>query len=325
MKKFLVSVVFCILFSTVYGEFILATGYVRGRSKTTLKNKYTGFVSKVNIYSYREVKKGDVIIEYDDLEIRTKIEKKKLEITEQNNAVELKKIALTITKLNPLPSEYRNLRYKCLISEAKFKRFTSEFEAYSQLYRSKAVSDIAFWEKQQNKINYEAELASLKSDMQIVQNGLANLYIKRAEFELAETEATLQRLKKELELLEEEQKYYRITAPYDGVCITDSDTVHGYNAAGTSAAAVHRVDKKKIYAYVRERDLNYLTEGKTYVFLSNQYGYDSKLRFEVKLYDVDISRKVYGNETFFLAKFNLVTEPEPLRIDSLGSVIIGEK
>ena len=40
-------------------------GYVRGRSQRTLKNKYAGFVAKVNVYSHRRVKKGDVILEYD--------------------------------------------------------------------------------------------------------------------------------------------------------------------------------------------------------------------------------------------------------------------
>lgn len=38
-------------------------GYVRGRSQTTLKNKYAGFVSKVRVTSHRRVKKGDVIVE----------------------------------------------------------------------------------------------------------------------------------------------------------------------------------------------------------------------------------------------------------------------
>ena len=317
------SVLFAVL--SVCAEPILATGYVRGKGRTTLKNKYSAYVSKVNIYSHTRVKKGDVILEYDDLEIRTKIDKKKLVIAEQEQTVELKKVALKITELNPLPSEYRNLNWKYRTSEARFKRFAREFEVYSRLYANKAVADVDLWEKEQNKTNYEAELASLNSDMKIVKKGLADLYVKRAKTELAEAELTLAKLKKELELLEEERKYYRIVAPYDGVCITDSDTVNGYYTSGTTAASVHRDEKKKVYAYVREKDLPLLTEGKTYRFLSNQYGYESKLCFELKLYEVDTSRKVYGNETFFQAKFHVVTEPEPLRIDSLGSVVLAEK
>ena len=325
MKRFLVFTFVSALFSVLCGEDILASGYVRGKGRTTLKNKYSGYVGKVNVYSHTRVKKGDVILEYDDLEIRTKIERKKLEIAEQMRTVELEKIVLRIAKLDPLPSEYRNLRWKCLISEAKYNRFARELEVYSKLHGNKAVSDLDFLEKKQAKVNYEAELSSLKSDMQIVRGGLADLYIGRAEAELAAAEATLARLRKELELLEEERKYYRIVAPYDGVCITDSDTVNGYYTAGTVAASVHRDDAKKVYAYVREKYLPCLTEGKTYAFLSNQYGYDSKLRFEVKLYKVNASRRVFGNETFFLAKFHVVNEPEPLRIDSAGSVVLGVK
>ena len=48
-----------------------------------MKNKVAGFVSKVNRLSQARVKKGDVILEYDDLDLRTQIENLKNTIAEQ--------------------------------------------------------------------------------------------------------------------------------------------------------------------------------------------------------------------------------------------------
>ena len=54
-------------------KIITGYGYIRGRSCTTLRNKYGAYVSKVHFYSDRPVKKGDCILEYDDFDLRQKI------------------------------------------------------------------------------------------------------------------------------------------------------------------------------------------------------------------------------------------------------------
>ena len=304
------------------GKKVEITGYIRGRSKTTLKNKYSGFVKKVHFYSQSRVKKGDVILEYDDWDVRSKISKKQAEIQKQQKVVELKRLALKISEINPLSSEWRNLTWKYRAAEAGLKRSAHELEVYQRLYKSKSISDLALREKRQEYDDYAADIAALKNDMTIVSKGLAELNIQRAKAELAEAEAALNVMNKELESLEEERKYYKIVAPYDGLCITDSDTTYGYYAAGTVNASVHRDERKRLYAMVRAEDLKYLKENTVYRFYSNQYGYDSKLVFEVKLYKIDRTRQVYGDGSFFQCKFDVVTEPQPLRIDSIGSVII---
>ena len=91
---------------------IRGTGYVRGSSQRTLKNKYASYVTKVHFYSQQRVKKGDVILEYDDLDLRTDIAKIKHDIAELEQELVCKKVALQLTKIDPLPSSYRNLRLK---------------------------------------------------------------------------------------------------------------------------------------------------------------------------------------------------------------------
>ena len=292
---------------------------MRGRNQRTLRNKYAGFVSKVNFYSHSRVKKGDVILEYDDLPIRTK--KKKLEhsIAEQEKALDRKKLNLELTRLDALPSEYRNLHWKRQVAQQTLERVAHEYDVYRRLHGSKIVTDLAFREKEQAFKNSEAELNKMDSDMAILKKGLTKLYIKEAELQVAEAERKLKDLQQELVLLKEEQKYYKIVAPYDGYCITNSDTVTGYNSAGTNAAEVHRDDRKLVYAYFLERDLRFVREGMTGRFISNQYG-DDKQGTELKIYEISSSRTVYGNQSYFLVKFRVVKEPYPLRISSTGTV-----
>lgn len=324
MKKFVAVLLLATAFAAVAEcaekKFVSVVGYVRGRSKTTLKNKYSGYVTKVHFYSQSRVKKGDVILEYDDWDLRSKISKKLKEIEKQRSAVELKEIALKIAEINPLPSEWRNLASKYRAAEESVRRYNHELEVYRKLYSNKAISDLALREKREEQADREADLACLSNDMKIVGKGLAGLYLQKAKGELAEARAALEVMLAELASLEEERKYYKIVAPYDGLCITDSDTIGGYYTSGTTAAAVHKDAKKRIYAMIRVEDLPYAKEGTVYRFRSNQYGYNSDLLFEVRLYKIDRTRQVYGDGSFYQCKFDVITEPQPLRIDSIGTI-----
>ena len=299
---------------------IRAAGLVRGRSRNTLRNKYAGFVKKVNFTPGNRVKQGDVIIEYDDLDIRTKICKLENSIAEQEQLVELKRLNLKLTNLDPLPSQFRNLNWKKLSAQERLRRYSIELEAYKKLHASKAVSDLALQEKQQLFTDYQAEVSSLDNDIKTVKQGLADLYILQAQKELIQAELHLANLKKELALLKEELKYYKITAPFDGYCVIESDTVGGYDSAGTAAAYVHKDDKKLIYAYVKEEDIHHVHEGMICRFISNQYGPEQK--FEAQIYRVKRYRYEYGAGVYFEIRLKVTSESAPLRIDSNGVVEI---
>ena len=199
-------------------------------------------------------------------------------------------------------------------AQEKLRRYAAELEAYKKLHASKAVSDLALQEKQQLFADYQSETASLENDIKIVKQGLAELYIHRAEEELAQAELHLASLRKELALLIEEQKYYKITAPFDGYCVIESDTVGGYNSVGTVAAYVHRDDSKLIYAYVKEEDIHNVYEGMICKLFSNQYGPGKN--FEAKVYRVKRYRYEYGDGVYFEIRLKVTKEDAPLRIDS---------
>lgn len=302
------------------GAVVTFVGYVRGRSMMSLKNKYAGFVSKVYVYR-RKVKKGDVILEYDDLPLRTSIRKLEHSIEEQRITLERKKLNLTLTRLDPLPSEYRNLVWKRKIAQENLERSAHEFNVYERLHGSKIVTDLAYMEKKKAYKNSEAEVKKMDNDMKILQKGLASLNITAAEIEVRAAETKLRDLEEELKLLKEEKKYYKIVAPFDSLCITNSDTVNGYDAAATATAEFHKDDRKLVYAYCPERYIRYIKEGTTYRFNSNQYP-DNKQGFELFCYDVKKGRYQYGDESFFLVKLRVVKEPYPLRIGTIGTVSV---
>lgn len=292
-------------------------GYVRGRSATTIKNKYAGFVSNVYFYNYQKVKKGDVILEYDDLEIRTAIAKVEHSIAEQEKKLELLRLKRDITRLDPLPSAYRNLQLKYQSAKATLDRSAHEHNVYRQLNKNKIVADLTYRQKMEEFKSSEAELRQLENDLSILKKGLTDLYLKQADTEVSEAETKLKDLREDLALLKEEHKYYKIVAPYDGVTITNSDTVHGYNAAATSAAVVHRVDRKYVYSYFSDEDVRHIHVGDKLNFISNDMPRD-KQGTVVQVFDINTARTTYGEKVYFLVKCKVIEDPQDLLIDTLG-------
>ncbi|MBO4303810.1 MAG: hypothetical protein J6A21_04435 [Lentisphaeria bacterium] len=298
---------------------IYGIGYVRGSSQTTLKNKYAGFVTKVHFYSQARVKKGDVILEYDDHELRTKILKAKNTILELEKDLHRRKLDLEIKKLDPLPSDYRNILWKEFAAEQLQKRLQHETNVYKRLYAQRCISELDYLRKQEEYHSATADFKRLVQDKERVSGGLDKLHIQAVEKDIEALELEIANRKAELALLEEEKKYYRIAAPFDGVCITNSDTVNGYDAAGTAAASVHKDKRKIIYAYFDEADVGFIREGMKGRFRSNQYGLKHGY-FSVTPYEVKKNRTTYGDKCFFLVKFRIDEEHHPLRIESSGRV-----
>lgn len=301
---------------------ICGVGFVRGIGQVTLKNKIAGYVSAVHFFSQQRVKKGDVILEYDDLELRTQLESLKNAITEQEKQLELKTLYLELKRLDPLPTDYRNIRWKLNAAEKRLGKLSHELDVYRRLHRSKIVSELTLREKTLACLDTQADVRSYSDDMKVLNCGLGKLYITIAEKEMEEARLKLENRKRELRLLEDQRKYYRITAPFDGLCITNSDTVHGYNPADTAAAVIHMDHKKLVYAYFDEQDVGYIVEGRPCRFRSSQFDPEKTGYAAVTPYEVKKERYSYGDRCFFLVKFTVDREPVPLRIDSTGRVEI---
>lgn len=300
----------------IYGQ-----GYVRGSGQVTLKNKYAGFVSKVHFYSQALVKKGDVILEYDDYDLRVKIQKAENAIIELEKDLNRKKLDLEIKKIDPLPSDYRNIIWKGFAAEQLQKRLLHESGVYKKLYLQRCISELDYLRKEEEYKSAEADFKKIMQDKKRVSSGLDKLHIAAVEKDIEILQLEIANRKAELKLLEEEKKYYKIVAPFDGLCITNSDSVHGYDTAGTSAAVIHRNKKRIIYAYFEEADVGFIREGMKARFRSNQYGLKHGY-FPVAAYEVTKSRSSYGDKCFFLVKFRIDDEHHLLRIDSTGRVEI---
>jgi len=304
-------------------------GFVRGRKRVVLRNKFAGFVTKVNVYSQASVKSGDVIIEYDDLDARTNVEKLEHAVTEQRKTLEIKKIELELKKLDPLPSEYRKSQWKLSAAKKRLERHSHELDVYKRLFHSKSISELTLREKEQEVKDAEADLYGYSDDLEKLKSGLATIYVNESEKAVEAAEIKLKDLERELELAKEQLKYYKIVSPYDGICITNSDTVYAYDAVGTEAVEIHRIvadetcpTGKYVYAYFEESDLVFVRENVRCRFRSNQYDCDEKGFAELLPFQVKKQRYSYGDRVLHLVKFRVMKETEPLRIDSTGFVEI---
>ena len=295
-------------------------GYIRGRSATTLRNKYGSFVTKVHFYSGRRVKKGDCILEYDDFDLRRKIVSVENSIANLKGELTARETRLQLTKLDPLPSDYRNINWKTRRAKELLDRTENEWRTYERLYKSKIVSELDLRGKKQAYQDARAAYQIAVSDNERVKSGLSRLYVRNAEEETALLKTKLAGLEKELALLNEEKKYYRIVTPYDGVIKTYSDTVHAWNNAGTAAACIHKIDRGwYVYAYFEEKDMIHLVDGMKGRFFSS----DSGQWYDIKIFEVDKGRSTVGDGIYHLVKFKVLSSVEKgVRLEGNGVVEI---
>ena len=310
-------------------KIVRGMGFVRGRKRVILRNKFAGFVTKVHIYSQTKVKPGDVIIEYDDLDGRTAVAKLENAVAEQKKTLEIKEIELKLKKLDPLPSEYRKTQFKLSAAKKRLERHAHELDVYRRLYRTKGVSELALREKEQEVKDAESELRGYTEDLGKLKGGLESICIEESEKAVEAAKIKLQDLERELVLAKEQLKYYKMVSPYEGICITNSDTEFAWNSAGTEAVEIHRIVKddicptgKLVYAYFDEDDLVYVKEFVKCRFRSNQYDCEAKGFPELMPFQVKRQRNSYGDKVLHLVKFRVMTEPVELRIDSTGFVEI---
>ena len=295
-------------------EIIRAYGYVRGISAWTIKNKYSGYVTKVNFYSQQPIKKGDVILEYDNKEWRTDMEAKQNEIKNLEQEIALKQLQLELKKLDPIPSNYRNIQWKMVAAKEKLDKLQNEMDVYNSLHSDSIISHLTYREKAEEYMSSKAEHESAVNDWEVVKNGLGKLYISISTQELDTIKVKLAGKKRELALLEEEGKHYQVVASHDGICINNYDTVGGYIPALASAAVIHKTAKKLVYCYVPEKYLHLFRTKQNYTFRSVV---QPDQKYEAHVYDID-GRTIYGNTSYFLLKGVLQGETENLRVDDQG-------
>ena len=283
---------------------IIGFGYIRGSSQYALKNKYASFVSKVHVYAYNRVKKGDCILEYDDYDLRVKIADTENDIAALKKEIALQETKLALVKLDPLPSDYRNINWKTSRAKELMERTENEWMVYRRLYRNKSVSDLDMRSKKQAFHDAQAAYQITVSDREKVGKGLSKLYVQQAEQQLDLLKTKLAGLERDLELLNEQRKYYKIIAPHDGLIRTHSDTVGAWNAAATEAACLHKEAHYKLYCYFAEEDMPYIKDGMTARFFSH----DNGKWYEAKSFELTRSRTAVGDGIFHLVKFRVTSD-----------------
>jgi multidrug resistance efflux pump len=298
-------------------------GYLRGGSHYALKNKYAAFVSKVHVYADTRVKKGDCILEYDDYDLRVKITEVENDIAAMKKDIELQETKLELVRLDPLPSDYRNINWKSARAKELMERTENEWQVYRRLSRNRSVSDLDLRSKKQAYLDAKAAYQITVSDQEKVNNGLKKLYLQQAEQQLALLKTKLAGLERELELLNEQRKYYKIVAPHDGIINTHSDTVGAWNAAATEAACLHRDHRFYVYAYFPEEDIINIKSGMD----AKVFSHDDGEWYDAKIFELTRSRTGVGDGIFHLVKMRITSDltgkiKRPGKIQVEGAVTV---
>ena len=283
---------------------IFGYGYLRGSSHYVLKNKYAAFVSKVHVYADTRVKKGDCILEYDDYDLRVKIVAQENSIANLKQEIALQETKLELVRLDPLPSDYRNINWKTARAKELLNRTENEWNVYRRLSRNRSVSDLDLRSKKQSYLDAKAAYQITVNDQERVNNGLKKLYLQQAEQQLALLKTKLAGAERDLELLNEQRKYYKIIAPHDGIINTHSDTVGAWNAAATEAACLHKDARFYVYSYFAEEDIINIKSGMT----AKVFSHDDGEWYDATIFELTRSRTAVGEGVYHLVKMRITSD-----------------
>ena len=241
------------------------------------------------------------------------------DIAAMKKDIALQETKLQLVKLDPLPSDYRNINWKTQRAKELLDRTENEWNVYRRLYRSQSVSDLDLRSKKQAYLDAKAAYQITVSDQEKVNSGLKKLYLQQAEQQLDLLKTKLAGLERDLALLTEQRKYYQILAPYDGLIKTHSDTVGAWNAAATEAACLHKEAHYKLYCYFAEEDMPYIKDGMTARFFSH----DTGKWYEAKSFELTRSRTAVGEGVYHLVKFRVTSDiADEIRCGKNGAIRI---
>ncbi|MCQ2380616.1 MAG: hypothetical protein MJ025_06835 [Victivallaceae bacterium] len=215
-----------------------APGQLRGGRVVGLVTVRGGMVTRA-LSSGEKVSTGEAVLAFDDRDWSYRREMLSSQLEEQEVLVSSKELLLHLKNLDPLPGEYRNLKFKRAAASEKLGRLQHELEVYKKLHRNNIVSDLTYREKMQDLRDAETEVASKDNDLKILNGGLENLYVTISRQELQLERIRLGERKRELAEHERNHSNWLVKAPFDGVVTMRNNYVGSYVAAEVAVGSLH--------------------------------------------------------------------------------------
>ncbi len=297
-------------------DVIYAEGKIASELDVELIAHVDGRVTKLCFEEGQDVKAGDTIAELDAIAYDEAHAKLKAELGEFEAELEVRKAELAALKANPLPKELWYAETNLKESTDKAQRTQGRLDRSLRLAGNNAISKREFEDAEIENIKAQAELARARENLVIVQKGLGERNIEKAERDVDLVRAKIEGRRGVLAILERQIADCRIVAPVDGRLVSLPCKYTMYVQKGIVAAQMSSGVTVKGLAYVNESVVRKVRRGQEVRISSgvfNRLEYGSFYGKVDRVYDAPV--EVTGL-TLYPVEITIDSQGKPLKLGS---------
>ncbi|MBR7107775.1 MAG: HlyD family efflux transporter periplasmic adaptor subunit [Lentisphaeria bacterium] len=297
-------------------------GTVVGIREYDLKTLVSAKTVKIYHHEGEEVKRGELLVEFDSRDQRDKIATLKHELEELIHEQEVKEQSLKILRKDPLPDYFRHTKLQLEEARERFARNEHELKVYHDLFQRKAITRREFLRVELDHLNSQMALRRLQEDWKKLQSGMAKDIILRAEKELALLKKRIEGKKLDIDIAIKKLEDYKLYAPDAGVLTDIPPRAGGFYPRGEVVVKFSANRNKKVIALIDEKQIFKVAPGQKVRIYCQQYNYLDYGYFEGRVTDIYQLPVMHKGANCYPVRIVLSNEEYPLRFGSGCDVTI---
>lgn len=281
-------------------------------------------VTQLNFEEGDDVESGDVIALLDTTEFDEERIRLEAEIREYEAELEVKIAECEALKVNPLPKELWYAESNLKESAEKSKRTEARMRRSLQLASNNAISKREFEEAEIEHIKVQGEVDRARESLRLVQSGIGERNVEKAERDIDLVRAKIEGRKAELEFLKRQLAECRITAPNSGRLVELPCKYTRYVQKGVVAARLSSGGAIRGIAYVDESVVRKVRPGQVVRISSgvfNRLEYGIFYGEVTRIYDTPV-QEPSTNMTRYPVELSIDPQGRPLRLGSSAEFAI---
>lgn len=317
--------IFTIILIMCFGSMddtVTGSGTVVGIREYDLKTLVSSKIVKVHHYEGEEVKRGDLLVEFDSRDQRDKIAMLKYELEELLHEQQVKEQSLKILRKDPLPDYFRHTKLQLEEARERFARNEHELKVYSDLFKRKAITRREYLKVELDHLNSNMTLKRLSEDWKKLQSGMAKDILIKAEKELELLKKRISGKRKEIELAEKQLEDFKLVAPDVGVLTDIPPRPGGFYERGEVVVKFSANQNKKVIALINEKQIFKVAPGQSVRIYCQQYNYLDYGYFTGRVTDIYQLPVKQNGINYYPVRIVLSNEEYPLRFGAGCEVTI---
>ena len=311
----------CFCFINVNDE-INAEGVTEPLDSYTLRAMADHTIKKIHKHKGDMVKKGELIIEFDQRKLDDQIAQLQSEIKIAKAEIKVKHASIAILKKEPLPTYYRQAEIKVNEAKSELQKTNAHLRRCKTLFKEKAISKAVLELAEVNHDIRKKQLLRAQDISQTVADGLGESVLAKAESEYTLMKVKIEHMTLGLQRLINHRSDYILTAPSSGKLAKIPFYEGLFVGKGTEIAEIIIEFPKKIMAYVDEREIYKVKEGQHVRFTSNQYNFYEFGQFKGVITTINDTSELYKGHSCFPVELLITEEPYELKLGSSVDISI---